>query len=187
MASLTRAELLGPLLLAGVRVDGKHPLASLRSSTLQDGQTNTADTEDGDIRVFDVGRLGEGSVTGGDTASEETSLLERRLLANCDHRVLGHNGVLRERGAPHLWVSAVACIAQNTYEVEDVLALALESDGTVRHGALALGGSDWQSARLIITSILKELTLSAQVGLSRLAELALLALWSSAVVERDFS
>jgi hypothetical protein len=44
--------------------------------------------------------------------------------------------------------------------VEEILALALEARGAVRHDTLALGCAD----------------LAAQVGLARLAELALLAL-----------
>lgn len=47
-----------------------------------------------------------------------------------------------------------------THEVEDVLPLALEPAGSVGHHTLSLGGSDG----------------SAEVGLARLTELALLAL-----------
>lgn len=45
--------------------------------------------------------------------------------------------------------------------MKQVLALALEARGAIGHDALALGGAD----------------LAAEVGLARLAELALLALW----------
>jgi hypothetical protein len=59
---------------------------------------------------------------------------------------IGDDGVLGEGGGSH--------------EVEEILALALKSRGAVGHQTLTLGGSD----------------LAAKVGLSGLAELALLAL-----------
>ena len=49
--------------------------------------------------------------------------------------------------------------------MEEILALALETRGSVRHDTLALGGSD----------------LATEVGLARLAELALLALGGAEV------
>src|SRR5690606_21487776 len=66
------------------------------------------------------------------------------------------DGILREgRGA---------------HEVEQVLALALEAGGAVRHQSLALGRAD----------------LSAEVGLAGLAELALLALGGAIKPEYEY-
>ena len=60
--------------------------------------------------------------------AEQTGLVERDLAVNCDHRVLAHDRVLREGRASH--------------EVEELLALALESRCAIWHDALALRGSD---------------------------------------------
>lgn len=88
------------------------------------------------------------TVTGRETTTEQASLVERRLVGNGDDRVLAHDGVLRKGRATH--------------KVQEFLALALEPARAVRHLALALGDPDG----------------AAQVGLARLAELALAALGS---------
>jgi len=66
-------------------------------------------------------------------------------VLNGDYGDVGDDGVLREGGGAH--------------EVKQILALALESRGTIGHQTLTLSGSD----------------LAAEVGLSGLTELALLA------------
>lgn len=66
-------------------------------------------------------------------------------MLNGDYGDVGDDGVLREGGGAH--------------EVKQILALALESRGTIGHQTLTLSGSD----------------LAAEVGLSGLTELALLA------------
>jgi hypothetical protein len=144
-------KLLGPLLLRVVDVYDNNLACLVLSRTLDDGQTNAAGTEDGDVgALLDTvlsGRDDGSSVTGGDSAAEQTCAVHGRLLGDGDDRDVCYDGVLRECGCAH--------------EVEEVLALALEARGAVGHDALALGGSD----------------LAAEVGLARFAELALFAFW----------
>ena len=141
------AELLGPLLLARVDIDDDDLASPLLNSTLDDGETDAAGTEDGDVAaLLDVGRDARSAVAGGDAAAQKTGAVHGRVLLYRYDRDVGDDGVLGEgRGA---------------HEVQEVLALALEARGAVRHQALALGGAD----------------LAAEVRLARLAELALLAL-----------
>ena len=145
------AELLGPLLLGVVDVDDDDLAGLVLGCSLDDGQTNTAGTEDGDVGALLDSALASGddggSVTGGDTAAEQAGTVHGRLWGDGDDRDVCYDGILRECRCAH--------------EVEEVLALALEARGAVGHDTLALGCSD----------------LSAQVGFSRLAELALLAFW----------
>ena len=86
------------------------------------------------------------AVAGREAATEEARLVERRLVGDGNDRVLADDRVLREGRAAH--------------EVEKLLALALEALGAVGHDALAL----------------RRTHRAAQVGLARLAELALAAL-----------
>jgi hypothetical protein len=52
MLKLTGTELLGPLLLLGVCIDRKDPLALLGARTLDNRQTNTPNTENGNVRLL---------------------------------------------------------------------------------------------------------------------------------------
>lgn len=143
-------ELLGPLLLAVVYVDNNDLASLVLDRSLDDGQTDTASAEDGNVgallnTALSCGDDG-GAVTGCDTAAEQTGAVHGSLLGDGDDRDVGDDGVLGE--------------SRGSHEVEEILALALEARGAVRHDTLALGCAD----------------LAAQVGLARLAELALLAL-----------
>lgn len=146
---IRRAKLVRPRLLSVVRVDGDDATGLGKDRSRDDGQTNTADTKDGDSATgLDLCGLGCGAETGGDTAAEQACLVERCLFGNRDQAVLRDDGVLRESGGAH--------------KVQELLALAGEALGAVGHHTLALRGADG----------------TAQVGLARLAELALLALGS---------
>jgi hypothetical protein len=48
----TGTKLFCPFLLAGVGIDCEHPLAFLCSGTLEDGESDTSNTENRDGRVF---------------------------------------------------------------------------------------------------------------------------------------
>ena len=52
--------------------------------------------------TIDTWGLCESAVTCGNSASEQTSLLEWCFLSDGDHRVFGHDSVLRECGTSHL-------------------------------------------------------------------------------------
>jgi len=102
LTALTGPKLLGPLLFSRIGINGKDPLALLRSSALQDGETDTSDTENGNVGVFDSWGFGKGTVTCGDAASEETGLLKGSLGADCNDGEFGNDSVLREGRASHL-------------------------------------------------------------------------------------
>ena len=143
-------ELLGPFLLAVVDIDDDDLRRTVLDATLDDRKTDTAGTEDGNVGALLntslAGSNDSSTVTGGDTTAEQASAVHGGLVGDLDDRDVGNDSVLRESRSAH--------------EVEEVLALALETRGSVRHDTLALGGSD----------------LATEVGLARLAELALLAL-----------
>jgi hypothetical protein len=143
-------ELLGPLLLAVVDVDDDDLGRAVLDTTLDDRKTDTASTEDSNVgALLDTTLAGSddsSTVTGGDTTAEQAGAVHGGLVGDLDDRDVGNDSVLRE--------------GRGTHEVEKILALALEARGSVRHDTLALSGSD----------------LATEVGLARLAELALLTL-----------
>jgi len=144
-------ELTSPTLLVVVDIDGDDHAGLVLDSTLHDGQTDTAGTKDGHVGALLHLRGHHGStVAGGDTAAEQAGPVGGDLGGDSDDRDVGNNGVLGEGGGTH--------------EVQDVLAAGLEARGAVGHHTLTLGSAD----------------LAAQVGLARLAELALTALRSAA-------
>ena len=150
-----RAKLASPLLLGGVHVDDDDLARLVHDGALDDGQTDTAGTEDRNAgSLLDLGGYPRRTVSGGDTAAEQTGAVHRCVLLHGNDGDVGDDGVLGEGGGAH--------------EVENVLALALEAGRAVWHHALALGGSD----------------LAAEIGLSGLAELALLAFGGAAVEGR---
>lgn len=137
-------ELARPGLLAIIDINGDDLAGLVLDSTLHDGQTDTARTEDSDIGAFlDLGGHHGRTVTGGDTTAQQTGPVGRDLGSDRNDRDIGNNGVLGEGGGTH--------------EVQDVLAAGLEAGGSVGHDTLTLSGTD----------------LTAEVGLARLAELAL--------------
>lgn len=147
------AELAGPGLLAVVDIDGNDLAGLVLDSTLQDGETNTADTEDSDVgSLLNLGSDNRGTVSGGDTAAEQTGAVGGDLGGDSHDGDVGDNGVLGEGGGTH--------------EVKEVLATGTEAGGAVRHDTLTLCSTD----------------LTAEVGLAGLAELALAALGGAVVV-----
>lgn len=150
-------ELGRPLLLRLVHVDDDDLASFVLDRTLDDTQANAASAEDSDsgalLNTPLAGGDHGGAIAGGDTAAEQTGAIHGSLGGDCDDGDVGDNGVLREGRAAH--------------EVQEILALALETSGAVGHHTLALCGTNG----------------TAKVGLARLAELALLAL-SGTVVER---
>lgn len=143
-------ELRRPLLLRVVHINNDDLAGAVLDCTLDDTETDAASTEDGDGGALLDTALASGddrgTVTGGDTAAKQASAVHRSLLGDGNDGDVGDNGVLRESRAAH--------------EVQEVLALALEASGAVRHDTLALSSTNG----------------AAKVGLARLAELAFLAL-----------
>lgn len=148
------AELGRPLLLGLVDIHDNDLARLLLDRALDDTQADAASTEDGDGGVLLDSALASGdnggTVAGGDAAAQQACAVHGSIRGNGNDGDVGHNGVLGEGRAAH--------------EVEEILALALEARGAVGHHTLALGRADG----------------AAEVGLARLAELALLALGGAA-------
>lgn len=140
-------ELAAPFLLGVVDIDNDNLLGLVLDGSLDDGETDAAGTENGDgAALLDVGSDTGGSVTGGDTAAEQAGTVHRSILLDGDDGDVGNDCVLGESGGTH--------------EVEEILSTGAETAGAIGHQTLTLGSTD----------------LTAEVGLARLAELALLAL-----------
>lgn len=89
------AELASPGLFAVVDIDGNDHTGLVLDGTLHNGQTNTADTEDSDIgTLLDLGSHDSSTVTGGDTATEQTGSIGGDLRSDSDDRDIGNDGVL---------------------------------------------------------------------------------------------
>ena len=143
-------ELAGPGLLAVVHIDGDDLAGLVLHSTLQNGETDTANTEDSDVgSLLNLGSDNSSTVSGGDTTAEQAGAISGDLRGDGNHRDIGHNGVLGEGGGTH--------------EVKEILAAGTETGGAIRHDTLTLCSAD----------------LAAKVGLARLAELALAAFGSA--------
>lgn len=148
-------ELAGPGFLAVVDINGDDLARLVLDGTLHDGQTDTASTEDSDVgALLDVGGHHRGTVPGGDTAAQQAGSVGGDLGSHSHDRDVGNNRVLGE--------------GRSTHEVEDVLAPRLEARGAVGHDTLTLSGTD----------------LAAEIGLARLAELALTAFGGAVMVSR---
>jgi hypothetical protein len=141
------AKLLSPLLLVRVDVDDNNLSGLADDRALNNGQTDTAGTEDGNLVT--LGHLrgnASSAVSRGDATAEQAGAVHGRIRLDGDDGDVGDDGVLGESGCAH--------------EVEEVLAAGAEARGAVGHDAAALGGAD----------------LAAEVRLAGLAELALAAL-----------
>jgi hypothetical protein len=145
-----RAKLGRPLLLRVVHVNNNNLACLVLDSALDNTQADAASAEDSDrgtlLHAALAGGDHRGAVAGGDTAAEQTGAVHGSLVGDGDDGDVGDNGVLGESRAAH--------------EVQEILALALEARGAVGHHTLALCSANS----------------TAEVGLARLAELALLAL-----------
>ena len=147
---VSSTELLGPLLLAVVDIDDNDLGRAVLDTALDDRKTDTAGTEDSDVGALLNTTLASGddsgTVTSGNAAAEQACPVHGCFVCDLNDRDVGDDGVLRE--------------SRRAHEVQQVLALTLEARGAVGHDALAL----------------RRANLAAEVGLARLAELALLAL-----------
>lgn len=146
-------ELLTPLLFGRVDIDKDDLPRFAGCGALNNAETDTTATEDGDVGTLldtvlascDGGR----TVASRDTAAKQTCAVHRCFGFDSDKADVGYNSVLRE--------------SRGTHEVQDIFTLALEPHTAVRHDALALRGPDF----------------ATEVGLARFAELALATLWSA--------
>lgn len=147
---VSSTKLLRLLLLRVIYINNNNLTRLVFNSSLNDGQTNTASTKDGNIRSLLNTALScgynSGTVTSCNTAAKQTGAVYRGLLYNSNNRDVSDDSVLGE--------------CRCAYKVEKILALALKAQGAVRHNTLALRCAN----------------LTAQVSLARLTELALLAL-----------
>lgn len=106
-------ELASPRLLAVVDIDSNDLARLVLDSTLDDGETNTASTEDSHVRaLLDLGSDNGRTVAGGDTTTEQAGPVSRDLGCDSDNGDISNNGVLGEGGSAH--------------EVQQVLATGLE-------------------------------------------------------------
>ena len=89
------AELASPGLFTVVDIDGNDHTGLVLDRTLHNGQTDTADTEDSDVgALLDLGSYDSSTVTGGDTATEQTRSIGGDLRSDSDNRDIGNDGVL---------------------------------------------------------------------------------------------
>lgn len=153
------AELAAPRLLAVVDVDDDDLGGLVPHGALDHREPDAAGAEHGDAGALfyavHAGRYGCGAVAGRDTAAQEARAVHRRGVWHGHDGDVGDDGVLGERGCAH--------------EVQQILSAGSKAGGAVGHNAAALGGPD----------------LSAEVGLSGLAELAFLALRGAAGFRSD--
>ncbi|GAO47486.1 hypothetical protein G7K_1692-t1 [Saitoella complicata NRRL Y-17804] len=139
-------ELLGPLLLVVVGVNSDDAASALGNSTLDNGKTDTSNSENSDRSAFfDLSSAGRSTVSSSNTTSQQTDLVQRRRRVDSDDRNIGNDGVLGE--------------SRGTHVVQDILTTGTEAGGTVGHDTLTLGSTDF----------------TTEVGLSGLAELAFTA------------
>jgi hypothetical protein len=141
-----RAKFPRPRLLGRVDVHHNDPTRSLGDAALHHAQADAARAEDGHVAaLLHLGRDARRAVARRDAAAEQAGPVHGRVLLHRHDRDVGHHRVLAESRGAH--------------EVQDVLAAGAEARGPVGHDAAALRRAD----------------LAAQVGLARLAELALAA------------
>lgn len=148
-------ELARPLLLRVVHVHSDDLAGAVPRRSLHDRQTNAACAEDGDVgALLDTALAGRDdgrAIARCDTAAQQARPVHWCLVRDGHNGDVGDDGILREGGAAH--------------EVQEVLALALETCRAIRHDTLALRGSN----------------LAAEVRFARDAELALFAFWGAVV------
>lgn len=160
---LGRAKLLCPLLLLVIDINGDNSARSLLDGTLDNRETNASRAEDGNGRaLLHLGGDNGSTVAGGDTAAQETCAVHSGIGTDGDDGNIGYDGELREGRCAH--------------KVEEILALALEAGGAVRHDAAALGGPDLAAEIRLQSSVIIRDVYFSGANLSRLAELALAAL-----------
>lgn len=84
------AELSGPFFFGIIGIYSDDLLCAVGDTTLDDAETDATGTEDGAGRtLLDLSGSGRGTVTGCDTTSKETGLVEGSLGVNCDNRDIG--------------------------------------------------------------------------------------------------
>lgn len=94
---VSAAEFLTPLLLRIIDIDDNDLASALLDSTLDDRETNAAGSEDSNIgALLDLGSHDSSTVTGRDTAAEQTRAVHRRLVGDGDNGDIGDDSVLRE-------------------------------------------------------------------------------------------
>jgi hypothetical protein len=138
---------LGQLKLVLVDINTNDTSSSSLDATLDDGQADTAKAKDSASgSLLNLSSVKSGTITSGDTATQQANLTQSSLLGDLSNGDLGNDGVISKAG--------------NTHVVEDSLSLAGETRCSIRHDTLSLSDADN----------------GAQVGLARGAELARAAL-----------
>lgn len=144
-----RSELARPLLLRVVDINHDDLARVSAGGTLDDTQTDTASSKDGNVvalldTVLASGD-GRGTVAGGNTTSEEAGAVHWGFVGHGHDGDVGNDRVLGEGRAAH--------------EVQEVFALASEARAAIGHHSFTLRGAN----------------LAAEVGLAGFAELAFFA------------
>lgn len=142
-------ELLGDLKLAWIDVNSDDSAGTSHLAAHDDSETDSSKTPNSaSASWLDSSCVQGRSVSGGNAASKQADLVQRRLLVDLADGDLSHDCVLREGRAAH--------------EMEQLFAVAAESRCSVGHHTATLSQAD----------------LLAQIGLLVQAELALFALRS---------
>jgi hypothetical protein len=115
--------------LVRIQVDGQDAPGLRHHRTLHHGQPDAAEAEhrDGGTR-FDFRRVEHRADAGGDAATEQADLVQRRRRVDLGQRDFRHHGVFGEGGTAHV--------------VEDRRAVLREAAGAVRHVTGPDGGGD---------------------------------------------
>jgi hypothetical protein len=147
---ISSSEFLTPFFFRVVDINHNDLARFIIDASLNDAETNAASTKDGNIGSLinassRSGRDDSSAVASCDAASQETRPIHGRLVGDGNDGYVSNNSILAEGARAH--------------EMQQILALALESRCPVGHHALAL----------------RSAYLSAQVRLARLAELAFAA------------
>src|SRR5690606_24053751 len=126
---LCGSKLLCPLLLAIICINGNDPASTLLNSALDDTESYTTATKDGDRgTLLDGSSDDSGTIAGGDTPAEKTGRLHGGIGTDGVDRDVCNDGLLRE--------------GRGTHEVEERRALAGQTGCSLRHDTNALGCTD---------------------------------------------
>lgn len=147
-----RTEFASPFFLLVIDVDHDDPARLVLHCTLNDGQTDTAGAKHGHIgSLLNLGGNDSRTISGRDTTTQQASTVGGGLGSHRHHGDVRNDGVLGE--------------GRGTHEMQDVLAAGPEAGGAIGHETLSLRSPD----------------LTAEVGLTGLAELALTALGGAVI------
>src|SRR5665213_2017025 len=135
---MRHAEFFGDGALCRIGVDADNLVGANHACSLDDVEPDAAQPEHRDVCARPhLGGVDDGADAGGDAAADVANLVERRVLAHLGDGDLRQHGKIRKRRAAHV--------------VKDIVAVAAEAAGAVRHEPFALrranGGAEVGTAR----------------------------------------